>query len=114
MHALDTARVLARDIRQTEEYRDYAAAKEAIGDDQTIKALIKEYKKLQISVQMGAVTGHPANQEDTQRFQALNTLLFADTRTRDVLMNEMRLQRLMAEIFGILTEAAGIDLEMPV
>lgn len=114
MHALDTARVLAQDIRNTEEYKEYAAAKEAINGDEGIKALIKEYKKLQMSVQMGAVTGHPANEKDTQRFQALCTLLFADSRTNGYLMSEMRLQQMMAEIFGILTNASGIDLEMPV
>lgn len=114
MHALDTARQLARDIQETEEYREYAAAKEAIAGDEGIRALIREYKKLQMSVQMGAVTGHPASDEDNRRFQALCSLLFADSRTNGFLMSEMRMQQMMAEIFGILTKASGIDLEMPV
>ncbi len=113
MHALDTARVLAKDIRETEEYKEYAACKERIGDDAGIKSLIREFKKLQVAVQMGAVIGKTAAESDTQRFQALSSLLFSDDRTREYLMAEIRLQRMMAEIFGILQEASGIEMEIP-
>ena len=113
MHALDRVKLLAQDIKETEEYREYTACKEKLADEVGIMALIKEFKKLQMSVQMGAATGHPASSEDTSRFQQISSLLFTDERTRDYLMAEMRMQQLMAEIFATLTAASGIDLEFP-
>jgi len=114
MHALDSARLLAKDIRETEEYREYAACKERIEGEEGIKALIKEFKRLQMTVQMGAALGHPAGSDDQNRFQQLSSLLFGDERTSSFIMAEMRLQRMMAEIFSILQEASGIEMEMPV
>ena len=114
MHALDTARVLAKDIRETEEYKEYAACKERIDGEEGMKALIKEFKRLQMSVQMGAALGHPASSEDQNRFQQISSLMFGDERTSSFIMAEMRMQRMMAEIFSILTDASGIEMEMPV
>lgn len=96
MHALDTARQLARDIKNTEEYQEYAACKEKVSGEEGMMALIREFKKLQMTVQMGAATGHPASSDDTARFQQISALLFGDDRTREYLMAEMRLQQLMA------------------
>ena len=113
MHALDTARQLAKDIKNTEEYLEYQACRERIAEEPGIMALVNEYKKLQMTVQMGAATGHPAPAEENDRFRQITTLLFSDDRTRDYLMAEMRLQQMMVEIFTMLTEATGIDLGLP-
>lgn len=40
-------------------------------------------------------------------------LLFADNRTSTYLLAEMHLQKLLADIFSVLTTAAGLDLPMP-
>ena len=40
-------------------------------------------------------------------------LLFADSRTSGFLMAEMKMQRMMAEIFGVITQASGLDIPMP-
>ena len=114
MHALDTARQLARDIRESEEYRDFARCKAEIKETEGLEALLNEYRRLQMSVQMSALAKQPAAENDMSRFQQLSSLLFADSRTSGYLMAEMRLQRMMAEIFGMLTQAAEMNLDFPV
>ena len=42
------------------------------------------------------------------------SLLCADSRTSGYLMAEMRLQKMMADIFGVLTQAAGMEIPLPV
>lgn len=114
MHALDTARQLAKDIRESEEYREFSRCKAEIKEIEGLEALLNEYRRLQMNVQMSALAKQPADEEDRSRFQQLGSLLFADSRTSCYLMAEMRLQRMMAEIFGMLTQAAEMQFDFPV
>ena len=107
------AHALARDIRDSEEYRTYHALKDEVMADETTAALIREYKKLSIALQMTAMSGQQAPQEDMQRFSAISALLFAKPEVSQYLLAEMRLQQAMADIFRILTEAADIDMGLP-
>ena len=113
MHALDTAKQLARDIRESEEYKDFARCKAEVKETEGIEALLNEYRRLQMNVQMSALAKQPAAADDLSRFQQLGQLLYADQRTSGYLMAEMRLQRMMAEIFGLLTQAAEMKFDLP-
>ena len=104
---------LAQDIRDSEEYKTYHDLKDSVMNDETTAALIKEYRKLQMMLQMSAVTGQSADAEIMQRFSGLSTLLFSKQEVSDYLMAEMRLQQMMADIFKIVTEAADVDVAIP-
>ena len=104
---------LAQDIRDSEEYKTYHDLKDSVMNDETTAALIKEYRKLQMMLQMSAVTGQSADAEIMQRFSGLSTLLFSKQEVSDYLMAEMRLQQMMADIFKIVTEAADVDVASP-
>ncbi len=113
MQAMEAAKALAQAIQETPEYREYSQLKKEIDADAGIKALVNEYKRLQTAMQMRMLAGQGMEGEDAQRFQSLNMLLFADSRTSGFLMAEMKMQRMMAEIFGVLTQASGLDIPMP-
>ena len=55
----------------------------------------------------------PADEQDTQRFSGISTLLFSKPEVSQFLLSEMRLQQALADIFRIVTEAADIDMAMP-
>ena len=104
---------LAQEIRQSEEYQTYHGLRDRVMEDGTTAALIREYKKLSVALQITAMSGQQAPQEDMQRFSAISALLFANPEVSQYLLAEMRLQQALADIFRILTDAAGIDMEMP-
>ena len=104
---------LANEIKASEEYQTYHNLKGEVMADETVAALIREYKKLQISLQMAMMSGQQAEAEDMQRFQGISALLFAKPEVSQYLLAEMRLQQAMADIFKIITEAADIDLGLP-
>ena len=108
-----SAHRLARDIRDSEEYRTYHELKESVMSDETTAALIREYRKLQITLQMAAVSGQSPDAEDMQRFSGISALLFSKQEVSGFLLAEMRLQQAMADIFKIVTEAADVDLPIP-
>ncbi len=106
-----SAHQMAADIRASEEYKTYHGLKETVMADDTVAALIKEYRKLQVSLQMAAMSGRSADPDDMQRFNGITALLFSKPEVSAFLLAEMQLQQAMADIFRIVTEAA--DLEMP-
>ena len=93
-----TAHRLAQEIRQSEEYQTYHALKEEVMAE-TTAALLKEYKKLQLRLQMAAVSGTQPDNDDMQRFQGISALLFGKLEVSQYLLAEMRLQQ---EVAGIL------------
>ena len=104
---------LAQEIRDSEEYRTYHELKESVMSDETTAALIREYRKLQVSLQMAAAGGQAADPEDMQRFSGISTLLFSKPEVSNFLLSEMRLQQALADIFRIVTEAADVDMGIP-
>ena len=104
---------LAQDIRQCEEYQTYHGLKDEVMGDETTAALIKEYKKLQVKLQMGAMAGTKPDDDDMQRFQGITSLLFSNPTVSKFMLAEMRLQQALADIFKIITEAANIDMGLP-
>ena len=109
----DSAHRLAADIRQSEEYQTYHRLKDDVMADETVAALIREYKKLQLSLQMAAMSGQQPDSDDMQRFYGISALLFGKPEVSQYLLAEMRLQQAMADIFKILTDAADLDVQLP-
>ena len=104
---------LAEEIRASEEYQTYHRLKESVMTEETQAALIREYRKLQVSLQMRALAGQQADGDDMQRFTGISGLLFSKPEVRDFLLSEMRLQQALADIFKIITEAADVEMGFP-
>ena len=104
---------VAQEIRDSEEYRTYHDLKDSVLDDETTAALVKEYRKLQMTIQMAAMSGQSADAEDMQRFSGISALLFSKPEVSQYLLAEMRLQQALADIFKIVTEAADIEIGIP-
>lgn len=109
----DTANRLAREIQASEEYTEYMRLKAIVDQSEPGASLLKEYKRLQLMLQMSAVAGGSLPPDDMQRFSQMSSLLYAGTDTSAYLLAEMRLQRMMADIFKILTDAAGLQMDLP-
>ncbi|MHC1785963.1 MAG: YlbF family regulator [Christensenellales bacterium] len=109
----DTAQQLVRQIEQSEECREYKRLKEIVEESDTTRALLKAYRRSQMMLQMASLGGSQMPQEEMTRFSQLSSLLYAGTDTSAYLLAEMRLQQMMADIFAMLTKAAGISMELP-
>ena len=100
-------------IRQTPEFHEYQKAKETAFADNLSAQLLTEYGRLQNKLQMFAVTGRQAEESEMERFKQLGGLLFATPVTATYLMAQLRVQKLLADIFADLSKAAGIAIELP-
>jgi len=113
MQAMEAAKQVAQAIQDSPEYQEFARYKAEIDGDSGIKGLLQEYHRMQTALQMRLFSGQGMDGEENQRFQQLSMLLFADSRTSAFLMAEMRMQKMMAEIFEALSRASGLDLPAP-
>ena len=114
MNIYDTAHRLAGEIRESEECVRLRELRERAYADDTNRVLLEEYKRLQLKLQMsmaGAAGQMPG--EDMQRFQQLASLLYMNSDVQAYLLAEMQMQKTLADIFKILTDAAGVTLEIP-
>lgn len=114
MNIYDTAHRLAEEIKKSDECVKLAQLRARAYADDTNRVLLEEYKRLQVQLQMsmvGAAGQMPS--EDMQRFQQLASLLYMNQDVQAYLMAEMQMQKTLADVFKILTEAAGIKLDVP-
>jgi cell fate (sporulation/competence/biofilm development) regulator YlbF (YheA/YmcA/DUF963 family) len=104
---------LAEAIRQSDEYTAYKKFKDTVMADETNKALVYEYQRLQTKLQMAAVTGADSTPEDVQRFQQLSSLLMLNTDISQYMLAQIRMQQMLSEVFQTITRAAEIEINLP-
>ena len=112
MNPYDQAHALARALRESEEYKEYIRLKETAYESDTNRALLDEYKKLQFRMQAKLAAGESMPPDDVQRLQQIGTLLQFSPDVSAYLMAEFRFQRMLTDIFKILADVAGVDLDM--
>lgn len=110
MQVYDRANELANEIRQCEDVRALRRMKEELQSNDTARALIKEYKRLQMQLQMAVMAGVDTPPESAQRFGQLSTALFSLPEASGYLLTEMRVQQMLSDVYKLLNEASGIDL----
>lgn len=112
MTVYDGAHELARAIRESEEARECARLRALAEADDTNRALLSEYKRLQAALQVQAMGGNKVEDSEVQRFQQIASLLYMNSDVQAYLMAEMRMQKMLADVFKIISEAAGINMDM--
>lgn len=105
----DTARALAAELKTSEEYKTYQQTREAAMANDTTKALIAEYHKLQMRAQ-GVVMQGGKDEELFQKLQKLGEVLQMDKDASAFLMAEYRMNQMLGDVYKILAEAIDVDL----
>ena len=111
MNILDEAHALARHLKETEEYQTYIRLKEVAYADSTNETLLNEYKRMQFRLQTISAGGGQPDSEDMEKFSRIASLLQLNEDARNYLLAELRFQRILADVYKILGEVAGIDLD---
>ena len=114
MNVYDQAHELARTLKESEEYKQYVRLKEIAYQDTTNKALLDEYKHLRYRMQAMVAAGQRPDLagEDFQRMQKIAQVLQFNQDCSAYLLAEFRFQKMLADIYKILADVAGIDLDM--
>ena len=112
MNVYDQAHMLASALKGTEEYTEYHRLRELAYSDDTNKALLDEYKRLQFRMQAKIASGESMPDDDFQRLTQISTLLQLNQDVSQYLMAEFRYNRMLSDVFKILAETADVNLDM--
>ena len=112
MNVYDKAHELARELKNSPEYQEYQRCKEVAMENETQKALIQEYKKLQFQLQVSVAGGGKPDPAEMERLQKSMAVLQLSQDATRYLMAEFQLQKMLADIYKILGEAVDIDMDM--
>lgn len=112
MNVYDEAHALARALKQSGEYQEYMALKQSAYEDSTNRALLEEFKRLQFQTQVKMAGGSRPDDEDMERLTKIGSLLQFNPDTSRYLLAEMRFQKMLADVYKILGDAAGLDLDL--
>ena len=67
MNVYDTANKLAKEIRESEEYKSYKKLKDEIMSNPTLKKKIEEFEQLRYEVQLTQYTGENRDEEKNKK-----------------------------------------------
>ena len=112
MNVYDQAHLLADTLKESEEYKEYARLKALAYEDSTNRELLDAYKKLQYRTQARVAGGQRVDESDFQRMQQIASLLQFNPDASAYLLAEFRFQTILADIYKILADMAGINLDM--
>lgn len=107
----DKARELSRLMAESGEYKAYKETREKAFQNDTTKALIKEYHQLQMQAQAAMVQGQK-DDAALERLQKIGEVLQLNRDASDYLMAEYRLNVMLSDVYKILAEAIDVDLGM--
>ena len=112
MYVYDRANELARDIQESEEYRNYKALKDEVFADANKKAMVAEYKRLQFQAQAAVMTGQNPPDDIMDKLKKVGEVLAFDPQVSEYFAAEYKLNTMLSDVYKIIGQASGIDMDM--
>ena len=105
MNIYDTANNLAREIKESEEYKNFYNIKKEIYEDSERKQKLENFEKLRYEVQLQTMQSGTQNQEKLDKLQEEYTSLVSDEKIRQYFEYETKFNIIIADVNKIIAEA---------
>ena len=112
MYIYDRANALAKDIKESEEYKTYKELKDEVFADENTKNLIKQYKKLQFQAQTAVMSGKEADEDTLNEMKKLGEVLGFNPKVGEYFAAEYKFNTLISDIYKILGSACDLGVDM--
>ncbi len=112
MNIYDKANELASQIKQSDEYKNYAKIRDEVFAEETNKGMIRDYKKLQFEAQAAYMTGKEPPAELMEKIQKMGEVLQFNPKITEYFAAEYKMQTLASDIYKIVGEACDIGSEL--
>ena len=107
---MDDANALADKLRDSDEYKTYCETRARAYENPSTAALLNEFFSLRKQLQVSAETGE-ADELAQKKLQKLAELLQFEPDAAAFLMAEYRLNALLTDVYRLLAQAVGFDLD---
>jgi len=100
----DKARELASEIRNSEEYKNYAAAKERAQANPQLVESLNDYQQKQFELQKKQMLGEEIGAEAMEQMQKLYQILAQDPLAAEYLQAQVRFALMVNDVYGVLAD----------
>lgn len=105
MNIYDTANNLAREIKESNEYLEFARIKKEIASDVSKRQALEEFEKLRYETQLQAMQGEKEDTDKINILQEKYMKLIEDEKIKQYFESEMKFNVLIADVNKIIAEA---------
>ncbi len=110
MKSYDTAYALAREIRDSEIYREYMTAKDKAFANEMNRNLYKRFIQISTEIQEAQFSGKQVSEEQQMELKQLLGVLSLNADVNSFIIIEQRLRQILSDIFKILTDSLDFSL----
>ncbi len=111
MKNYDTAYALAREIRESELYQQFLAAKEKAFEKEMNRDLYKQFMQISTEIQQLYFAGQQASEEQQTKYKQLLDVLSLNPDVQAYIMIDQRIHQMLNDIIKILTDDLDFSLE---
>ena len=101
----DIAHELARSLKETDQFKDYAEAKKKIDANPDLAKMIEDFQKKSIEIQTKQMTGEELDADAMNQFQQMYSIVLSDPLAAEYMQKQMSLSQIVSDLYGILGEA---------
>jgi len=105
----DIAHELARSLKETDQYKDYAAAKAKIDANPDLSKMIEDFQKQSLELQTKQMTGEEPDTALMEQFQKMYQIVLTDPLAAEYMQKQMSLSQIVSDLYGILGEALKFE-----
>ena len=110
MFVYDKAHELANEIKESDDYKAYIRLKTLVTADDSTKALLSDYKKLQMEAQASYLTGKEPSEETMDKLKKLGEVLNFNSDVTAFFAAEYKFQTLISDVYKIIGDACDMGL----
>lgn len=105
----DLAHELARSLKETDQFKDYAESKKKIDANPDLAKMIEDFQQKSVEIQTKQMTGEEPAEDVMNAFQQAYQIILSDPSAADFLQKQMALSQIVTELYGILGEALKFE-----
>ena len=105
----DLAHELARSLKETDQYKDYAAAKQRIDSKPDLAKMIEDFQQKSVEIQTKQMMGEEPDADAMAQFQQIYSIVVSDPLAAEYFQKQMVLSQIVSELYGILGEALNFE-----
>lgn len=109
MNVYDEAHNLARAIKESAEYKEYAELKEAASRNEEIAVMLNDYRAKQFELQAKQLAGEEMGPDMMEQIQSLSQIIMKDPLALQYVQAEAKFTLLVNDVFGILGEVIKFE-----
>ena len=105
MNVYDTANRLAREIQESDEYKEYKKTKEAVMSNPDSKKMVEDFEQLRYEVQLMQYTGEGKDETKAKKLEEMYAMLVQDNQIKQYFDLEVKFNVMIADVNKIIAEA---------